>query len=458
MSEQTSDPTQNVQAQSVTLASAHLELQIVLDGQREYRFPFITPTLNFSEDAAAAFPQGSDWSAQLSDESVTVSNQSTGQSHPLHVGESVVLDGVNVWLVDVRQPNVGTLEGIEAPFTGRVWHLKGQQSLLGRRGKRLNHIELDHPTVSRAHATFLPDRHGTVSLMCESAGSATTVNGEVVNPGDSVHLRHGDLLGFGTLLFRFSVPRDSSSVDAFLSINTLGTFQVSIGGDAGLGQEVRNEKSRWLLARLAIAWGEPISVEGLLEEFWPGTSSTRGRKNLSYTLLQLKEALNLEDEAFESLILRSPSSLQLNPDRLGRHDYVEVLRMTTSRKPLTSVVALGRLLGLYRGSFLKSCYEDWADIARSKLEIAFAETVLATGSFMLEAKEYQATEDAGRKLLELDPLNEDAARLLMEGYLHQAKPERAVELYEQIVRALKSDGLEPDPELMKLYYRASMGI
>ena len=58
----------------------------------------------------------------------------------------------------------------------------------------------------------------------------------------------------------------------------------------------------------------------------------------------------------------------------------------------------------------------------------------------------------------VDPLNEDAARLLMEAFLQEAKPEKAVEVYEATVKALRSDDLDPDPELMKLYYRASMGI
>jgi DNA-binding SARP family transcriptional activator len=458
MAEPTSDPTQNVQAQSVTLASAHLELQIVLDGQREFRLPFITEELIFARDAAAAFPDGSPWSAKLKGEAVILSNSSNGQSQPLHVGESASIDEASVWLLDVRQPAVGTLEGIDTPFTGRVWHLKGQQTLLGRRGKRLNHIELEHPTISRAHATFLPDRHGQVTLMSESAGSATTVNGEALDPGAAKRLRHGDLVGLGQLFFRFSVPAEASSTDSLISVNTLGTFLVSIGGDANRGQEVRNEKSRWLLARLALQWGEPLSVESMLEEFWPGVSTTRGRKNLSYTLLQLKESLALEDVAFESLIFRTPSTLQLNPERLGRHDYVEVMKMTEPRKALTSVVALQRLLNLYRGGFLKTCYEDWADVARSKLDICFTETVLATGQALMEQGEFEAVENAGRKLLEVDPLNEDATRMLMETYLQAAKPDKAVEAYEATVKALKAEDLDPDPELMKLYYRASMGL
>lgn len=458
MAEQSSDPTQNVLAQSVTLAHPHLELQLVLDGQREYRFPFLSEEISFAQEAAAAFPAGSTWSARLKGDSVLLCNSDNGESRPLHVGESAVLDGANIWLLDVRQPPVGTLEGVDAPFTGRVWHLKGQQTLLGRRGKRLNHIELEHPTVSRAHATFLPDRHGQVSLMSESAGSATTVNGEALAPGATKRLRHGDLIGIGQLFFRFSVPAEASSTESLISIRTLGTFLVSLGGDANLGQDVRNEKSRWLLARLALQWGEPLAVESLLEEFWPGVAATRGRKNLSYTLLQLRDSLALDDAAFESLVLRTPSTLQLNPERLGQHDYTEVMKMTESRKPLTSAVALRRLLDLYRGPFLRTCYEDWADVARSKLEICFTETVLASGRAMLDHNEFEAVESSGRKLLEWDPTNEDAAGLLMEAYLKMAKPERAVEVYEATVKALKSEDLEPDPELMKLYYRASMGL
>jgi DNA-binding SARP family transcriptional activator len=122
------------------------------------------------------------------------------------------------------------------------------------------------------------------------------------------------------------------------------------------------------------------------------------------------------------------------------------------------MVALERLLNLYQGRFLPTCYEDWAEVLRTRLDRDFVATVLATARQALEQSDFDILSTAVGRLLELDPLNEEAVILLMEGELKAARPEQAVAVYEQLCRSLKAEGLEPDTEVMKLYYRASLGI
>jgi DNA-binding SARP family transcriptional activator len=450
-------PTESVEAQRMQLAHAHLELHVVQEGQREFRFPFYKEELDLASEASAAFPDGAPWTAHLAEGRVVLRQRDTGVEHVLAAGESIVVEERRIWLIDVRRPPTGTLEGITPPFSGQVWHLRSSQSWLGRRGKRLNHIELDHPTISRTHVTFLPDATGGASLFSETA--ATSVNGEPLPPGQTQKLKNGDLLGLGKLMFRFSGPdKAEETKSSLLFVQTLGAFRVSLDSKSALPMEIRNEKARWLLALLAVGWGEPRSVELLLEEFWPGVTGTRGRKNLSHTLTQLKEAFSASGLDADSVILRNTAELRLNPERLGQHDLVEVAKLTRDRKPLTSDAALDHLLENYRGKFLPACYESWADDLRFRLEADVTETLQVSARDFLAAKNYRAALKAGEKALELDPLDDQAPVLMMEAALGMAKPELALSVFESSRKALIAEGLEPSIELIKLSHRARLGI
>lgn len=451
------DPTNNVQAEQVEPAHRYLELQIVQEGTREFRLPFIEAEIVLAEAAPKAFSAGSPWLARLQGDQVALIHQQSDERHLLTPGESLVLQDRRVWLVDTRRAPVGSLEGVDPPFTGRVWHLQNQQTWLGRKGKRLNHVELDHSTISRAHCTFSPTPNGRVMLLSESAGSATTVNGDPLEPGETRRLANGDLLGFGSLKFRFASQGSGIEGESLLTLNTLGTFQVKIGGN-NLGPAITNHKSQLLLAMLGTRWGEPFSTEMVLDRFWPDGNLRRSRKNLSFTFSQLRDSMGLAESDFATLILRSPTSLQLSPDRLATHDFIEVQRLTQPRKAMTSLAALERLIALHGGRFLPQCYEEWAEVLRNKLELDVRETLLATARYALQGEDMPLLARAAERLLELDPCDQEAAGLMMEGSLKAAQPQDAVRVYESLTEALQREGLEPDTDVMKLYYRASLGV
>ena len=439
------------------LAHGFLELQVLSKEQQEFRLPFIHQEILLAEVAPAAFPNGFAWKAVLQGESVRLLDPDSDESRALAIGSMVELGGARIRLLDARRPPVGTLQGLSPPYVGRVWNLTDQQTWLGRKGKRLNHIEINHPTVSRTHATFLPDNQGTIEMLAESGGAATVVNGQGLQAGEKARLQHGTLICCGEMMFRFAVPVHSEQAESLLKMKTLGTFQVSLGGEQFAG-EFRNDKAQHLLAALAVRWGEPCSVDWLLAQFWPDSATARGRKNLGYTLGQIREYFRIKDTDDDDLLLRSPSHVQINPQRLEEHDYTEIKKITETRQALSSRSTLERAIQLYGGPFLPDCYDDWAAVARQSLNRDFTETLMRSAAFFLEQGDFETLRIAVEKLLKLDPLNEKAASLLMEGALTAAKPEVAVSVYEQLKKDLAQDELEPSTEIMKIYYRASLGL
>lgn len=437
------------------VAHSFLELQILSAEQQEFRIPFIQSEVVLSQAAPAAFEVTCPWVARLKGEEVHLFHRDDGTVRPMVVGSSFEVEQARVWLLDARRPPVGTLQGLSVPYVGRAWNLTSQQTWLGRKGKRLNHIEVNHPTVSRTHLTFLPDHQGQVELLAESG--ATVVNGIPVAAKEKVRLQHGALVGCGEMLFRFSVPVHSEHAVSLLKMKTLGTFSVGLGGRQ-FAPEIKNDKAQFLLAALAVAWGEPRSVEWLLAQFWPEVTLARGRKNLSYTLVQLRENLGIKDTEHDDLIIRSGSSVQLNPERLDEHDYVELSRLTKTKQALTSRSVLDRVITLYGGQFMPSCYDDWAEVVRHTLDRDFTETLMVSSRYFLEQADLSNLRLATGKLLELDPTNEEAAGLLMEGALKAAHPDLAIATYETLEKELRSEGLEPSTEVMKIYYKANLGF
>ena len=450
------EATENVDLENLDLADAYLELQVVQPGKREYRFPFFSETLDLETEAVKAFENPVPWTVQLSGDRVTLKDRASKTEHSIGVGEMFKIEDREIWLIDARTPPLGSLEGVSQELTGQVWHLKNQHSWLGRKGKRLNHIELDHPTISRTHCTFLPDGSGNLSLLSES--SATSVNGQALAPGQSLQLANADLLGLGKLQFRFRSQTARSEDLAKLYLRTLGGFQVTVDRFAAIPAEFRSEKARWILALLGTRWGKAQAVEPMLESFWPGTTSEKGRRNLSYSLSQLNEGLEKVGLQPEALIFRTPTHWQLKPEALGQHDYIEVQRLVSSGQALSSEASLDRILSLYRGKFLPACYEDWAETLRSNLESDLLQTLLATAQSAAESGQVSTLQKSCQKLLELDPLHEEAACLLIAEELKAARPEVAVSIYEAVEKSLKAEDLEPSIELVKLYHRARLGI
>lgn len=448
--------TEEAKVEYIEPANAYLELQILSRDQQELRLPFLYPTIDFAKSAARVFPEGEGWKAVLKGERVELIHAEE-EKRPLEVGQCFELEGARVWLIDARRPPVGTLQGMSPPYVGKVWNLTSQQTWLGRKGKRLNHVEVNHSTVSRTHATFLPDRQGRIELLAESAGAPTTVNGKAVEAGHKVRLGNGALIGCGEQLFRFNASSESAATESLLSINTMGTFQVKLGG-TDYAPAIGNEKAQFLLAALAVKWGEPYSVDWVLSQFWPEASDTRGKKNLSYTLVQLRENLEIKGTEQDNLFLRVSSNIQLNPDRLADHDYNELKRLTQSKDALTSRSLLERVIRLYAGHFMPNCYDEWAEVIRQSLESDFVQTLLKTATHFMEKGEHDLVELATSKLTQLDPLHEEAVGLFMQSCLKAAQPARAIEAYETLDKALKAEGLEPSTDVMKIYYKANLGL
>lgn len=455
------DATLAVSNLDLGVANPYLELHLLLSDGSEAWLSFSQETIGLGE----ACPEGQGWQAQVVDETVRfvaepTSQSGTWQGHQLREvvlqpGECLEIGATRIWLVDARRPEMASLdshEGLEAP---RHWPLRPQAYRIGRRtNSRHNHVEIPHPTVSRAHATLLPGENGRFALLAESGTNPTAVNGRKLEANQIALLHHGDLLKLGDVSLRFRQTGHEAAGKKVLSIKSMGGFQVQWGELVLSETAWKVEKSRWLLARLAWAWGQPVSADLVMEMLWPELPALRGRKNLSQCLISLKQTLQLEDDE-EELILRTPSSLQLNPSMLADHDAYLLAKLAEGSEP----AGWSKALELYQGPYLPGNFEEWAEVIRQTLHALALECAVKLASHHSKQASWEAALQAAQKGMKLDPCHEGLATLLMEAALQASRYDLAVRCYESVRKHLQSElAVEPSTDLLRLYHRAKLEL
>lgn len=113
------------------------------------------------------------------------------------------------WMRRVRQSSPpAVLERVDAsghPLTGVPIPLGSSEMTFGTDPTQALYV-LDDPSVAGLHARLLHDGKGAFTLLDQNSISGTWVNLEPVPPGGRI-LRHGDMINFGRLSYRFMLRK-----------------------------------------------------------------------------------------------------------------------------------------------------------------------------------------------------------------------------------------------------------
>lgn len=210
-------------------------------------------------------------------------------------------------------------------------------------------------------------------------------------------------------------------------------------------------KDRALVAYLALNAGRPQSREHLAALFWGDISDAGARRNLRHCLYTLRRALGAD--VASRLLVSGRSDVEW-PVGVAA---VDVHRLETLISERTSA-SMAEAAPLFRGPLLdgltvgETAFDDWLDGQRR--------SVLRLLERMVEGLVESASQnglaplaiEAAEKLVAVDPLNEQARRLLMSAYAAGHRRSDAVRQYKDCVELLREElGVEPEKATTHLY-------
>jgi predicted ATPase/DNA-binding SARP family transcriptional activator len=205
-------------------------------------------------------------------------------------------------------------------------------------------------------------------------------------------------------------------------------------------------KAQSLLAYLIAHRDRPQSRDHLAELFWGDRPEHNARRSLATALWQIRRCLPGDD-----FILADTANVQLNPRRAFWLDVAEFEKLARTRAPVAHVSALQQAIELYRDDFLEGFYDDWVLSERYRLESLYCDALTGLMAAREALGEHEAALAMAMRLLEQDPLREDAHRAAMRAYCRLGQRHAALAQYGRCQQALRTElGVEPMDETLAL--------
>ncbi len=255
-----------------------------------------------------------------------------------------------------------------------------------------------------------------------------------------------------------------------LSLALLGSFAVTLDGTPQT--QFGTSKTRALLAYLVVESAQPQSRGKLAALLWPELDDRKAAHNLSQTLLRLRRALG--DSAESPRLIITPQTIQFNPHSDHQLDVVLFTRLIKARRQhhhnpqercATCMAWLGQAAELYRGDFLADfflkdsvTFEEWRLFTQERLHNQMVRALGELVTFHMSQEAWEQSQTLARRLLLLEPWQEQAQRQLMEALARLGRSAAAVEQYEAYTQRLLHElGLRPSADLQALHQRIVAG-
>jgi ABC-type oligopeptide transport system substrate-binding subunit/DNA-binding SARP family transcriptional activator len=228
---------------------------------------------------------------------------------------------------------------------------------------------------------------------------------------------------------------------ATLQLYFLGTLD--LGYDGQQLPKPATLKSQSLLSYLILHRQTPQHRDKLATLFWGDRPESKARASLSTALWHIRRCL-----PEKRLMVSDPHTVQFDPQSDLWLDVDEL----EARASQDDIANLQSAVALYRGDFLDGFYDEWVISERYRLETVFVEA-LARLMVALEAtREHEGALTTALRLLQQDPLREDAHRVAMRAYCSLGQRNAALEQY-RLCQDIVQEELDAEPmvETTELY-------
>ncbi|MDP4504033.1 AfsR/SARP family transcriptional regulator [Nonomuraea turcica] len=235
-----------------------------------------------------------------------------------------------------------------------------------------------------------------------------------------------------------------------LEIRCLGPWEVEADG---VPVKIAGQRRIGVLARLALAAGQPVPTDRLLADVWESSSAA---KQLHIVVSKLRETFAPHGGA--KIIQTVPGGylLAVEHDHVDAHAFTRLsrrARTSHAEGAMATADALFRgALGLWRGPALADVDTPWARVEADRLEAERMSVLEDHAELRLAAGDHRAVAGELAVHVRAHPVRERPAAQLMLALYRDARAAEALEVYQRLRRVMVEElGIEPGAELRRLH-------
>ena len=223
-------------------------------------------------------------------------------------------------------------------------------------------------------------------------------------------------------------------------IRLLGGFEVAMDGESAVTQ-FPTRRSGELVQLLALAPGRRLTRDQAMDALWPQLDTSAGGANLRKAAHHARTALG-----HPSAVTLHQQHVELFPGVAVTTDVDEFLDVADAALAAGDPVGARAAALRYAGELLPGArYEPWADEQRRVLAARYLDLLRVAGQW--------------DRVLEVDPLDEVAAREVMRAALDEGRRHHSIAVYGRLRAALSTElGVLPQPATEGLYTSCLEGL
>jgi len=230
-----------------------------------------------------------------------------------------------------------------------------------------------------------------------------------------------------------------------LYVQLLGEFRVAVGSRVIERSAWRLRKASALIKLLALARGQRLHREQVVDLLWPDLDLEAGMNNLHYVLGKARRVL--EPDAGDFHFLRFDGEwLVLSPLAPVRVDVGEFERAARLAHSSGDPASYFSAIALYTGELLpEDRYEEWVEERRRALQEVYLRLHMELAGLYESRGEYAHALDVLRRAVEVEPTLEAAHAGIMRLLALLGRPQEALRQYD-VLRAALARELDASPQ------------
>lgn len=373
-------------------------------------------------------------------------------------------------LSDAKERRVGHEEALARTGLAMVSRQRGEMApasdelaaadtLLTSLGPSREHMEI----LLLLADSLLPLRHrraqltttlGRLAATAESAGAENYVallareHLPVVQFGASRRIAGGFYRGLLKKIQGEEGGRDHSGSDGLpmVDVRALGGFRATIDGRPVLDIEWESEKAKELLLLLLIS-RDSVSRDEAVAYLWPDLGGKQASSVFHSSLYRLRRAL------YPSAVIHEGGRYALNPRGTFRFDVQRFRELVERPRPRDGEEAedLREAIELYRGPLTGELESEWIDELRGDLDRVYVRASERLINRLLANQGYAEAICLSQALLDRDPLDEGACRMLLQAALKSGETRTGLQAYDRLTNVLVAElGERPADDLTRL--------